>query len=98
MIETSLLSAWDGFVSSVALIALIVLAICVMVRAVKPGNILRHLGRIVGVIILLIMLPAIIVSLWNSTTFGQRLGIATMFIVVIFLIRATRRRSERARR
>ena len=80
---------------SAALIAIIVLALCVMVTAVKPGDVPRHLGVIVGIVILLIMLPAIIVSLWNSMTLGQHLGIATIFIAIVFLISATRRKSRK---
>ena len=57
MIETRLLSAWDGPVGSVALIALIVLSFCVMVRAVKPGDMPRHLDVNAGIVILLIILP-----------------------------------------
>ncbi len=68
-----------------------------MVSAVKPGDAPRHLGVIVGVVILLIMLPAIIISLWNSMTLGQHLGIATIFIAIIFLISATRRKSRKER-
>jgi Ca2+/Na+ antiporter len=97
MIEARLLSAWDGLVGSVALIAIIVLGLCVMVSAVKPSDVPRHLGTIVGVVILLIILPAIIVSLWNSMTLGQHLGIATIFLAIIFLISATRRKSAKAR-
>lgn len=56
-----------------------------------------HLGVIVGVVILLVMLPAIIISLWNSMSLGQHLGIATFFIAIIFLISATQRESGKAR-
>ena len=83
---------------SAALIAIIVLGLCVMVSVVKPSEVRRHLGVIVGVAILLIMLPAIIVSLWNSMTFGQHLGIAAIFIAIIFLISAPRQKSGKARR
>lgn len=97
MIETRLLSLWDGLVGSAALIAIILLALCVMVSAVKLGDLPRHLGVIVGIVILLIMLPAIIVGLWNTMSFGQHLGIATILIVIIFLMSATRRKSKNAK-
>ena len=48
MAETRLLSLWDGLVGSAALIAIIILALCVMVRAVKLGDALRQLGVIAG--------------------------------------------------
>ncbi len=95
--ETRLLSLWDGLVGSAALIAIIALALCVMVSAVKLGDVPRHLGVIVGVVILLLMLPAIIVSLWNSMTLGQHLGIATIFIAIILLISAAHRKPRKTR-
>ncbi len=97
MIEARLLSMWNGLVGSAALIAIIVLALCVIVTAVKLKDLPRHLGVLVGIVILLITLPSIIVSLWNSMTLGQHLGIATILIGIIFLISATRRKSKKAR-
>ena len=88
MNETRLLSAWHGFLGSTALIAIIVLGFCVMVRAVKSGDVPRHLGVVVGIVILLIMLPAIIVSLWNSMFFGQHVGSLMIGIAIIFLLNA----------
>lgn len=85
MIENRLLSAWDGLVASTALIVLVVLALGVMVRAVKLGGLSRHLGTVLGALILLILLPAIIVSLWNAMSFLQHLGgIALGVAAVLF--------------
>jgi hypothetical protein len=82
MIETRLLSAWDGFIGAAALVAIIALGLCVMVRVVKTGDVPRHLGMIVGIVILLVMLPALIVGLRNGMTFGQQLG--TLFFLALF--------------
>ncbi len=95
MIEARLLSVWDGLVGSAALIAIILLALCVMVSAVKLGDVPRHLGVIVGIVILLIILPAIIIGLWNAMSFGQHLGIATILIAIIFLISAAHRKPKK---
>lgn len=97
MIETRVLSIWDGLVGSGALIALVVLALSVMVRAVKLEEVPRHLAVTTGIVILLIMLPAIIVSVWNLMTLEQHLGVATIFIATIFLISATQWKSRKAR-
>ena len=50
MIETRLLSLWDALVGSAALLAIIVLALCVMVGAVKLEDIPRQRGVIVNII------------------------------------------------
>jgi hypothetical protein len=98
VIETRLLSLWDGLVGSVALMAIIVLALCVMVSVVKRGDVPRHLGVIVGIVILLIMLPAIILGLWNAMSFGQHLGIAVICAAIMLVLGSTRRRPTNARR
>ena len=98
MIETRIFSFWDGLVGSAALIAIIILALCVIVSAIKVAEVPRHLGVIVGIIILLIMLPAIFVSLWNSMTLGQHLGIVTLGITILAIFGASRRAPKGLRR
>ena len=95
MIGARIFSVWDGLVGSVALIAIIVLAFCVMVGAVKAGDVPRHLGVIVAVGILLIMLPAIIFGLWSAMSVGQHFGIFVLGVVVCFLLSAISRRHTR---
>jgi hypothetical protein len=91
MIEARLLSVWDGLAGSAALIAIIVLAFCVMVGAVKAGDVPRHLGVIVGVVVLLIMLPAIIAGLWSTMSFGQHLEIVALGLMIAVLLGALRK-------
>lgn len=98
MIENRLLSEWDSLVESVALIALIALALSVMVRFVKLGDVLRHLGVIMGIAILLVMLPAIIASLWASMTLTQYLGIIFLGVAMLLIFGAARRRPSHGRR
>ncbi len=97
MIETRFLSLWDGLVGSTALMAIIVLALCVMVTAVKPGDVPRHLGVIVGIVILLIMLPAIIVGLWSVMSFGQHFGIIVICAAIVLFAGSARRKRSSAR-
>jgi hypothetical protein len=97
VIEARLLSLWDGLVGSAALIAIIVLALCVMVSVVKLGDLPRHLGVIVSIVILLIMLPAIILGLWNAMSFGQHLGIIVICAAIMLVAGSTCRRPTNAR-
>jgi hypothetical protein len=94
VIETRLLSAWDGFIGSAALIAIIGLVFWVMVRAVKVGDVPRHLGVIVGIVILLVILPAVIVSSWNSMTFIQHIGLIALGLVIASLFGVRRHRAK----
>ncbi len=99
MIETMVLSIWASLVESVALIAIIVLAFGVIVRAVAPGDVMRRLGMIIGIVILLLMMPVIIASQWNSMSFGQHLGIIAVLGIlgVIVFRRGAYRKGDKLR-
>ena len=86
MIGNRLLSTWDALVGSAAIIAIILLAFSVMVNAEKGKEALRRGCALIGVAILLVMLPAIIASLWNAMSFGQHLGIATSLIALFLAL------------
>jgi len=94
MFVTSLMQAWAGVVESVALIALIIIAIGIMVRVKKPPDAARHVGTVLCVVILLLILPAIIVNAWSSMTVWQHLGVVILGIVMglsLWAIRQTRK-------
>lgn len=96
--EARFISAWDAVVISAALIAMIVLALRLMVRAAKLEDIPRHIGVIVGFVIALTILPAVILSLWNALSVAQRLGIAALCLGIIFLLEALQRKPRNAGR
>jgi putative exporter of polyketide antibiotics len=98
MIEVRLLSVWDDLMASVALVAIIVLAFCVMVNVAKEGNVLRRFGVIMGAMILLVMLPAIITGLWSAMSFGQRLGITALGVEIVILFGRSQQRPTGVRR
>jgi hypothetical protein len=100
MNETSLLSGWAGIVESVALAAIIVLAICLMVGVAKLGDLLRHVVAILGVTVLLITLPAIMASLWSSMSSWQHLGIVILGCLAELLLwrMASGKKAPRKRR
>jgi hypothetical protein len=82
MVETNLMRGWAGIVESAALFALIVLALGLIVSAVKPEEFAKHLGTILGMTILLLMLPAILVNAWSSMSHWQRVGIVILGILI----------------
>jgi hypothetical protein len=90
LIETNLMRGWAGIVESVALVAIAILAIGVIVSAVKPSEAARHLGTILFVVILLLMLPAIMATAWSSMSFWQHLGIVILGITIGLSLRALR--------
>jgi hypothetical protein len=94
MIETNLMRGWVGIVESIALFAITVLAVGLILGAVKISDVMKHLGAILGVLILLLMLPAIIASVWSSMFDWEHLGI--VIILIGLSIAALRKERKRA--
>lgn len=90
MIETNFMRGWAGIVESVALCAITILAIGVIVSAVKPSDVARHLAVILCIVVLLLVLPAIMVAAWSSMSFWQHLGILILGIMIGLSLRVLR--------
>ena len=86
VIQTNLMREWAGIVESSALFAIIILAIGVIVRAVKLSDVFNHLGAILCLLILMLMLPAIMASAWSSMSYWQQLGVVALGIMIGFLL------------
>lgn len=95
LIEANLMREWAGIVKSVAVLAFTILAIGVMVSAVKLSDVLRPLGAILCVTILLFLLPVFIMSAWSSLSFLQCLEIVMLGMVVGFSLRALRQAGKK---
>lgn len=91
MMEARLLPVWDGLVGAVALIALVLLALVIMGQTLELGDIPRHTGLILGVTILLLILPAILMGLWNAMSMKQHVSIIALGIATVLFSRASRR-------
>jgi putative effector of murein hydrolase LrgA (UPF0299 family) len=94
MVGTNLMRGWTGTVESAALVAIVILAIGLMVRAVKPSEVARHLGSILFITILLLV-PAIMVNTWSAMSYWQQLGIVLLVIMIGLLLRALRQTRKR---
>jgi uncharacterized membrane protein YoaK (UPF0700 family) len=90
MAETNLMHGWVGIVESAALVAIVILAMGIMVRAVKPSDVTRHLGSILCIVILLLVLPAIMVNAWSTMSYWQHLGIIVLGIMIGLSLRSLR--------
>jgi hypothetical protein len=90
MIEPNLMREWAGIVESVAFLAVVILAIGAMLRVVKPSDAARCLGAILCVVILLLMLPAILVTAWHTMASWQQFGIVALGIMIVLSLWALR--------
>jgi len=95
----SILSFWDTMVESVAVIAIVVIALGLTFGTINRDRILPHLGAVLGALVLLITLPPILVGIWHSLSLWQQLGIATLFgLVGIVALQSLKQRSQKRNR
>jgi hypothetical protein len=80
---------------SVATIALILTAFGLMLGIVKPADALSRVGAILGVVMLLMMIPAVLVSIWSGMSVWQRLSLAAIGIGLWQWRRPQRQRRKR---
>ena len=71
---------WVALTGSVAMIALILTAFGLMLGIVKPSDALRRVAAILGVVMLLLVLPVVLVSIWSGMSLWQRLGLAAIML------------------
>ena len=88
------MQGWVALSGSVAMIALILTAFGLMLGIVKPADAFRRVAGILGVVMLLLVLPAVIVSIWSGISLWQRLALAAI-AMGIWLLRRPRRESRK---
>jgi hypothetical protein len=78
----SFMQGWVALAGSLAMIAIILTAFGLMLGIVKPADALRRVGGILGIIMLLMVLPAVLVNIWSGMSLWQQLGLAVIGIGV----------------
>ena len=71
---------WVTLMGSLAMGALILTAFGLMLGIVKPADALRRVGAILGAVVLLMVIPVTLVSIWSSMSLWQRLALAAIGI------------------
>src|ERR1019366_5904134 len=79
---SNVMQGWVALAGSIAIIALILTAFGIMLGIVKPADAVRRIGAILGVVMLLMVLPAVLVNLWSGMSVWQRLALAAIGIGV----------------
>ena len=64
MSASNFMQAWVALTGSLAMIAIILTALGLMVGVVKPADAARHLGAILGMVIVLMFAPGLVMSGW----------------------------------
>ena len=73
MFDGTFIQAWARLVESVAVIGIIVTALCLMLGIVERSEVLKHIGSIIGIAILLILVPAMLVNAWSALPLWQQI-------------------------
>jgi putative effector of murein hydrolase LrgA (UPF0299 family) len=88
MFEGTLLQAWARLVESVAVIGIVVTALCLMLGIVERREVLKHIESIIGIAILLILVPALIVNAWAVLSLWQQIGVVAIGVLIWILQRS----------
>jgi hypothetical protein len=72
--------AWISLIRWLALIAFVLTALGLMLGMVKPADALKQVGAIVGILILLLLIPCALLSLWSAISLWQWIGLAVIGI------------------
>jgi hypothetical protein len=86
---------WVTFTESLATIALILTAFGLMLGIVKPADALKHVGAILGIVIVLMLIPDVLMNLWSAISLWQWIGLAAIVIVISRWRRPRRTRNKR---
>jgi hypothetical protein len=86
---------WVTLTESVATIALILTAFGLMLGIVKPADALRRVAAILGIVMLLMVLPALLVNVWTAMSLWQRLALTAIGIGFSQLFRPRRKARKR---
>jgi len=97
MSASNFMQAWVALTGSLAIIAIILTAIGLMLGVVKPADAGRHLGAILGVVIVLMFFPGVLVSVWSGLSFWQQIALIAIGIGVFSWLRPRRQPRKRER-
>jgi hypothetical protein len=87
---SNFMQGWVALVGSLAMIALMLTVFGLMLGIVKPADALRRVGAILGIVMLLMVLPAVLVNIWSGMSLWQRLALAAIGVGVCLLKRPRR--------
>jgi hypothetical protein len=89
------MKGWVALAGSLAMIALILTAFGFMLGIVKPADALRRVAAILGIVMLLMVLPADLVNISSSMSLWQRFALAAIGSGICLLKRPRRESRKR---
>ena len=74
--------AWVSLVQSLAVIALVLTALGLMLRIIKPAVALRRVAAILGIVLVLLLIPCALAKLWSDIPLWQWIVLAAIGVCV----------------
>jgi hypothetical protein len=90
MSGSNFMQGWVVLLGSLAIIALILTAFALMLGIVKPADALKHVGAILGIVIVLMLTTGILISVWSGMSLWQQIALAAIGICVLQVLRPRR--------
>lgn len=91
-----ILSLWDAIVEGGAVIAIVVIAIGLMLRVIDGHGAFARLGAVCGALVLLLILPPILVSLWRCLSVWQQLSLIAIGLMLVLRLWPRKERRRRS--
>lgn len=82
MNASNFMHGWITLLGSLAVIAIILIALGLMTRIVKPAMALKHVGATLGIVIVLMLLPGILVNAWSAMPLWQRIALVAIGVAI----------------
>lgn len=82
MNESILMHGWATIIGSLATIAIIVTALGILLRVLKPAEVLKSIGALLAMSILLMLIPGALVNLWSVMSVWQQVALAAMVVAI----------------
>jgi hypothetical protein len=80
--ESSLMHGWISLLGLLGTIAIILTAIGLMLGIGKPADIIKHIGAIIGIVIVLMLIPCILAGAWSQLPLWQQVACAVIGVGV----------------
>jgi asparagine N-glycosylation enzyme membrane subunit Stt3 len=84
---------WMILLGLLAVIALVLMAFGIILGMVKPADAAKHVGAVLGIVIVLMLIPGILASAWSGMSPWQQIALIAI-VTGAFSWRMSRRRTR----
>jgi hypothetical protein len=86
---------WASLLRAAAMLAIVLTVLGLMIGLVKPADLPKKLGNILGLVVALTILPDVLMSEWAQMSLWQQIGLAAIGVVILFVLILARKTRHR---